>query len=273
MLELIFALILPCFAIDTAGHAIEQAQALALKKNRKEASATLQRALAVAPAASAGRSKLQETLAQMSKIFFTDKGQKLFENAQSLMFDNPDLALTQFKDSLALEDDNILILVNMAKIYLSKKDCDTAASFAERARTINPWSPDMTTVELRTLNCQKRFTVLRDKVKSLPPLDKWSDAFVQYLVAQNWLEEKAPKKAFDILSKVSEDFPQFPEVYYFLVRAGTELNKDTEPWLQKYSSLCKGITSRERKKFSEEPQLCAHLKEVDDELAKKNAEI
>jgi predicted Zn-dependent protease len=225
------------------------------------------------PAQIRGRSKLIETLHQVSKVFFTDKGQKLFESAQVNLFENPELALGQLREAQGLEDENILVLAQLARAQIIKQDCDSALVTLEMARSLDPHSNEAALLELRALLCAKRYEVFHEKLKtaSAPGApgtsDKWEQAFGQFLSAQDHLRQNASHKAFEILAKVKEDFPQFPETYYYLAKAGQSLEKETSPWLQKYSSLCKGITLRERKKFSLEPQLCGRIKEVDEELA------
>ncbi|MBX3020516.1 MAG: hypothetical protein KF799_02465 [Bdellovibrionales bacterium] len=270
----LFSLILSAQALDPVATTIEQAQALALKKNRKEACAGLQEALKSTPApAKTARAKLSEALAQISKVFFTDKGQKAFEAGQSQMFENPDLAMTQFREALALEDDNVVVLSNIAKVQLMKSDCDGARATLEKARMMNPSASEPAVLEMRALVCKQQVKGLREMAKQLPSLDKWEEQYVQYLLAQTLLQEKSPKKAFDVLSRVVEEQPQFPESYLWLARVGGELSRENEAWLQKYISLCKAVTGKERKRFSLEPKLCAGLKEAEDELAKKSVDI
>ena len=128
-------------------------------------------------------------------------------------------------------------------------------------------------MELRALLCAKRYEVFKEKFKVATAPggtgnnEKWDQAFSQYLSAQEQLRQNSSHKAFDVLTKVIDDFPRFPEAYFYLARAGQALEKDSSPWLQKYSALCKGITLRDRKKFSYEPHLCTKIKEVDDQLA------
>lgn len=261
-------------ALDTTAASVEQAQTLALKKNRKDACATLVRALNALPAPAKGaRTKLTDALQQLSKVFFTDKGQRTFESGQSQMFENPEVALAQLKEALAIEDDNIVILNSLAKIQLVKQDCDGAAASLARARALNPLAGETAVLSLRTLLCQNNITEMRDRAKALPTLEKWEDQFVRYLMAQESLQAGSAKKAFDSLSRVAEEQPQFPETYFYLARANSEMERDNEPQLQKYISLCKAVTAKERKRFSLEPRLCAHLKEAQDELAGKSTDL
>lgn len=259
-------------ATDPVLSAVEQAQSLALKKNRKEACAVLNRCFAATPAQARGRAKLIETLNQISKVFFTDKGQQLFESGQVNLFENPDLALTQLREAEHLEDENILVLAHLARAQIIKGDCDSALVSLELARSLNPHAVEPAVLELRALICAKRYDIFREKIKSAPSTEKWDSAFAQFLQGQEHIRLNSTHKAFEILNRVTEEFPQFPEAYYYLAKAGESLEKDTSAWLQKYSTLCKGLTLRDRKKFLYEPQLCGRVKEVDDELATKKTD-
>lgn len=278
MLWLVLLISIQAHSLDSISAAIEQAQSLALKKNRKEACAVLNRTFVATPAQVRGRSKIIDTLQQVSKVFFTDKGQKLFESAQVQLFENPELALSQLREAQNLEDENILVLANLARAQIIKQDCDAALVNLDMARSLNPHAAEPALLELRALLCAKRFEAFREKYKlaSAPGGtgngEKWDQAFGQYLSAQDQLRQNASHKAFDILTKVTDEFPQFPEAYLYLARAGQALEKDSSAWLQKYSALCKGITLRDRKKYSYEPQLCNKMKEVDEELASNKHE-
>ena len=273
MLSFFIVILVRAFALDPIGSAVDQAQALALQKNRVEACAVLQRALQVSPVGPRGRAKLNDSLAQISKVFFTDKAQKAYESGQSLMWENPDLALTQFKSALELEDGNILILGSIARVLLIKQDCEGALASALSAQKIHPYDADSSGLELKALACAQRFEQVRERVKSLPGLDKWQDSFVQYILMLEWVQQMAWRKVYDSALKLTQEHPGFPEGFYFLTRAGAELNKDVEPASQKYVSICKALTIRERKRYALEPRLCANLKEVENELAKKTLEI
>ena len=257
------------YASDPVSVAIEKAQSLAVKKDRAGATKVLNQAIEATTPPLKGRSRLIETQMNIAKIFFTDKGQKLFEAGQSAMYENPDIALNHYRDATVLEGENILLIGNIARIQLAKQDCAGAAQTVKKARQLYPHASEPAVLELRALVCQKDFEAFREKIKSTPPLDKGQDAYVQYLVAQDLLQQKMWRKASDILTRVSEEEPHFPETYYLLLRAGQEIGRETEPWAQRYVSLCKGLTARERKKFSLEPRLCVNMKEVEDELAKK----
>jgi hypothetical protein len=260
-------------ASDLVTTAIESAQAQARKKNRQAAATILKNAIQETANSPKLKSRLQESLNNVGKVFFTDKGQRLFEAAQSSAYDNPDLALGQFREALKLEDDNILVLTNIARVQLAKQDCAGALLTLDRARQLNESASEPAVLELRGLICQRNYEAFREKQKLLPSLDKDQESFVAYLAAQDLMQQKLWRKAFDTLSKVSEEQSQFPETYFYLLKAAAELDRETDRWAEKYIELCTGLTTRTRRRYAYEPRLCANAKEVSDELANKNPEL
>jgi tetratricopeptide (TPR) repeat protein len=256
---------LKVFALETGTGAIDQAQILAMKKNRREACAVLNKAIG---GLAKNRARTIEQIHNLSKMFFTDKGQKAYEAGQGAAFENPDVALNWLLQALELEDSNVLILASLARLSLIRNDCDNALAYVRRARELNPYFGEAAVLELSALNCLAMGEAMREKTKTLPPLSKWEEGFVQYLTAQVLLRQGQAKRAVDLLQKFSDENPQFPEAYFYKAKAGLELKQDVAVWRERYVSLCKGITVRERAKFALEPHLCMAAKEVEDELAK-----
>ena len=161
----------------------------------------------------------------------------------------------------------------LLRLQILKQDCGGALATLTTARSLNPYFPEPAVLELRALVCAKNFETFHEKLKALPALDKTQEPFVQYLAAQDLMQQQMWRKASDVLTKVSEDQPRFPETYYFLSKASAGLETDGDSFAQKYVSLCKGLSARDRKQFGFEPRLCLNAKEVEDELAKKNSEL
>lgn len=261
--------LLPLGAAHSEEGTIQQARALALKKNRVEACRVLKSFLETQSASNkAARTRVMNSLSQISKLFFTDKGQKIFESGQASMWESPDLALSQFREALALEDNNVQILNNLARVQLMKQDCEGALQSVQLSRKVDPYAGEAAVLELRAFACKGDFESLRDKAKSLPALDASEDVFLQYLLALDSFQQRFWQKTSEGMFKLTESNPQFPESYFLLAKSNAELGKNVEPYFQKYISLCKSITARERKRYSLEPRLCANLKEAEDELAK-----
>lgn len=261
-------------ASDSANLAIEQAQALAVKKNRTEACAILREALKNTPApAKTARVRLGEALHNLSRAFVTDKGQRAFEAGRALMFENPEIAMARFREALSLEDQNVSVLASLAKLNLFKDACDEALETIERARGVNPYAGDVAVLELRALLCLKRLQDFRDRARQLPSLDRHEEQAVQFFTAQSWLREKNPKKAAETLTRLTEEMPQFPDGFLALARAEAELGHENQRWLKRYVTLCKAVTASDRRRYSLEPRMCSEIKEVEDELAKRVPDV
>ena len=257
-----------------ADSTIQQAQAKALSKERKAACAQLVLGLEAAKAQPKVKAKLVEALDTISTTFFTDKGQKLYESAQSVLFETPEIAIARLKEALVVEDQNLLINLALARAHLAKGENALAGEAILRARETNPLSGDAAVMELRVLVAQKSFEALRDKLKSIPqPISKTNEIFVKQFTAQDFWDQQMTEQAYDLLLKNIELDGSYPETYYFLAKTGAELSKNTDEWTQKYVTLCKSIDAKTRRKYANEPKLCANVKELEDELQKKNSEL
>src|SRR5690606_37075521 len=100
--------------------------------------------------------------------------------------ENPELAINQLKESLELENENVLVLSALTRAYLARQDCDSALAAIERARNVNPWFAEAAVLELRSLYCMKNYSAMRNKMKSLPPLSPPEERFVRYLLAKDY---------------------------------------------------------------------------------------
>jgi hypothetical protein len=255
--------------VNSATAVIEQAQGLALAKNRREALRILDEALQSPNLTAKNKLRILDAIRNISTLFFTDKGQRLYEAAQTAMFENPDMALTRYREALVMEDSNLLILTGIIHSQLAKLDCNGALQTVHTARMLAPHLTEPALFELRALICLGNYESFREKLKSLPTPDKTQDYFIQFLTAQDYMQQKLWKRAGDLLVHVIEDQAKFPEAYYWLYKARAEMDDSDPAFAQKYLSLCKNLTIRDRKKFRLEPRLCAAMKEVEDEVAKK----
>jgi tetratricopeptide (TPR) repeat protein len=273
LLIFIFVSFIVSAAEPATPSSIEAAQTKALAHQRKEASAILIAAIEDAKAQPKLKAKLTESLEAIATTFFTDKGQKLFESAQSSMFDAQDVAIKALKEALVLEDNNLLVCLALVRANIAKKEYSAAKANLEMAKLIQPYSPDVVVLSLRLMASQGEVEPLREQLKTFPPLDKTQDIFVKQLLAQDLLDQQMTDKSFELFTKITEMDAAYPEPYYFMAKAGQVLGKETEDWSRKYVSLCKNVDARTRRKYANEPMLCSHVKEVEDDLAKKTSEM
>lgn len=264
---------IPPAATINVSNLIEQAQNLTFAKNRREALRILSEALQNPSVTSKGKARILEAVRGIATMFFTDKGQRLYEAGQTAMFDNPDTALTRYREALAMEDSNLLILGGIIHSLLAKQDCSGALQTIQTARAMSSHLAEPALYELRALICLGNFEGFREKLKQIPTPEKSQEYFLQFLSAQDHVQQKLWKRANELLVRVTEEQPKFPEAYYWLFKARAEADDADTAFARKYVSLCKGLTIRDRKRYSLEPRLCVAMKEVEDELAKKSRDL
>lgn len=260
-------------AVGQSANSIEVAQAFALKKDRKSACATLINAINASPTSLRARARLIESLDQIAKTFFTDKGQRKFESARAMMWDDPDTSVSQLKLALEDEDDNLDILNHLARVYLFKQDCGQATATTKRAREMNPFNGEAFVLEIAGLACSRKFEELREAAKVAPKLDKSQASALAYLLALDSLKQNLWKKTQESAKRLMEELPGFPESHLLWARAAEGLGDDPTSGFERYVSLCKALDVKVRRKFWFEPRMCTSLIEVTDELAKRNTEM
>jgi len=261
-------------AEESNSQLVTRAQGLVRKKQRVEACAILVKGIKeLTPSAKTDRGRLIEELARVSQVFVTDKGQKHFEAAQAALYESPDVALSRLMSANEVEHDNALVWENVTRAKIVKQDCEGAREAIQHARVMNPFSSSAALLELNALACLNDWDSVREKMKTLPSLSKSDEPFLHYLNAREALEQQQFKRAMDLLTRVTEELPAFPEAYIGLATAAKKLGKDGESWQTRYVSLCKVISNRERRRYGLEPRLCLRAKEVQDELANKTTDI
>lgn len=256
------------FAADSAS-IIQDAQKAAVAKNRKVATNKLLNAVKTEHSPKA-KAKLLETLGTLADIFFTDQGQRLFETAQSMAYENADTALARFNDALAVEDNNVVILLAMARVQLAKKDCGAADTTLQSAAAINPYDKTLRFLRAKTLLCQHHPQEALALLKMEPSEDPVSlVTLAQALYANGNLHE-----ASSLLQKAAGKDSSYPEVHYWLWKVSEDDSETADEQGQKYVALCKNLNLRTRRKYMNEPLLCGQTQEVDDALkaSQKNSD-
>jgi predicted Zn-dependent protease len=261
----------PAFAaVEPWTGIIQDAQKSALAKNRKVATAKLIEALKTEKYPPKGRAKVQEALKNISEMFFTDKGQRLFETGQSSFYESADTALTRFREALEVEDSNLTILAAMSRAQLSKKDCAASEGTLKTAMQINPYSDTVKFLRAKTYLCNKSATEAATLLKTEP----LEDPVVAVTLASAFFEQGISKDAMILLQKAAKQDSSFPEVHYWLWKVNDENPEAAEEQGLKYVALCKNMNLRTRQKYVNEPRLCAQTQEVEDaiKITQKNSE-
>jgi hypothetical protein len=248
---------------------IQDAQKSIVAKNRKAAADRLLHAIREEKFPARGKAKLMESLQALSEVFFTDQGQRLYETGQSLAFENPETATARFHDALQIEDNNVMILLAMARLQLARKDCTAADQSLTSAAAINPFDDTSRFLRAKVLLCSHKPMEALVLLKQ----DLGDDPVKNVTMASALIENGAAKDANSLLQKAAGKDALYPEVHYWIWK--TTIDEDVaEEQGQKYVALCKNLNLRTRRKYMNEPRLCAQTQEVEDALkaAQKNTD-
>jgi predicted Zn-dependent protease len=249
-------------AVEPWTVAIQEAQKLALAKNRKAATAKLIEAIKIEKPASRARARLLESLKNISEMFFSDKGQRLYETGQSSYFESADTALLRYKEALDVEDSNLTVLTAMARAQLSKKDCASADATLKIAAQINPYSEAVHLLEGKTLLCQN---LPKDAIAVLRA-DPSDDPVTSVTLASALWQNGSVRESVALLQRTLGKDGAFPEVHYWLWKASEAQAEVAEQHGGKYVALCKNLALKTRQKYLKEPRLCGQTQEVEDAI-------
>lgn len=256
---------------SSARTAISSAENLMLKKDRIKALQILNETLSNSDLklSSEDRKKIVKKVKQLSVLFITEKGQKLFEHAKSLYPQEPAAALRKTQEALIVEPAHEEIQSFYIQLLISNKDCTEAKNRADEALTLNPLSDVIWSQKYISLVCLKdneeaeaiylkrdqawrnRLEVFAAKMESVAQSQKWEElkSFIERRVKQ---------------------FPNFSEAFYWLDVSTEKLGLNNFSAAQKYLSLC---SSAKDEKEIKRPNLlrdCENILEITESLKKRS---
>jgi hypothetical protein len=260
----------PGGGVETYQDIIEKAYNLSLQKDRNQAVTVLLGALRKESKKSVAQKELSGALEQVSRVFYSDKAQQLYELALSLRTTDPSLALSKLQEAARLEPDNISIEVALARLALSNGDCAGAAGRLLKQKDLVPVLEELRLVAAQTALCQGRFTdytALRNPAewKNSSFSSFWQTAEMEYLYRTG-----AFTKTEDLSLALQKQDPGFPEPLYWQWKTEVELKQKPDKAGQKYLSQCKTLNSRQQRLYLSEPMLCRRTTEVETFLKKNN---
>jgi tetratricopeptide (TPR) repeat protein len=199
-------------------------------------------------------------------LFFTEKGQKDFETAESMYFSLNDNALTNYKSALEGEDGNLLVLSSLAKYYLAKAECSAANDILKLGVVNWPYWLEFKWLGQLVEVCNQ----LEPSSEVLEAISKKPDYFIyaQSILAAKLIESGRTKEALNKLAALEKKDSQYPETYFYLFKAQTKDQMGAIEDAEKYINLCKTVGAKERRKYSLDPWLCKKVEAVQKEIAK-----
>lgn len=254
---------------ETYKDIIEKAQVLASQKERSQAITLLNSAIKKENKKNSGASReLYQSIEDISSLFYSDKAQQLYELALSLYSTDSNLALAKLAEASKLENDNLTILIETARIS-SGADCAMISKQFQKLQETNPYSELVQLALLQAAVCNGEF----DKyvqLKTFPIEAKsealqifWLDAEIEYLLKQN-----QTRKAKDILNQMQKLSKNYPSLWYWTWKLESDSKQKADKSGPKYISSCKSISTREERQFRINPMVCRRVAEVESYLKK-----
>lgn len=216
---------------------------------------------------------LIEALNEISHVFYSEKGQKLYELAESLSASASSAGTQRYLEAKKFEEGNVLVLLGLARAQIRDNNCDEAAQTLKLAVRYNPYIPEAPPLRLRAFICGAKL----EETIAEPNFDKLGKGlkpFGLYVWGRVLLSRKQNIQAKNFLQQAISHDGNFPESYYWLWSANQ--NSKTDPqrhgtgneYAQKYLTLCKGLSVEMRRQYKNEPLLCMNLEEVKNALEK-----
>lgn len=255
---------------ETYKDIIKKSHNLSLQKDRTQSISILLNALKREEKKSVAQRELATALDQVSKVFYGDKAQQLFELALSLKNSDPALAVSKFQEAARLEPENISIELALAQMALSANDCDGALNRLTKQKELSPYIEDIRLAMAQAQVCTGKFEDYLVSKGDLNIAKSNLSLFWQMVEAEYLSKTSHFVKARDLVQPVQKAHPTFPETYYWLWKTAVEMKVKSEGFGQKYLTTCKGLNSRLSREYFQEPQLCRRITEVETFLKKNN---
>lgn len=259
----------PAFAAAANGLSpvIQRAQKLLIQKQRAKATALLQNALSEGNWSAGQKKELHEQIAAAAGIFLTDKGQRLFQAAQSLVYESPDMALRRLNEALEQEGPNVQILQSAARVYLEKDDCELAIKSTRKASKQNQFDERTQLLAAQALICEERYNDADKQLGAISKATAKKDPvflLAKGIVAFHRKDLETANKEFSLAAAANSGLPS---VDYWMWKSAQERSPGSRSEAaERYVAACKNVTTKQKRRFQNQPKLCSRIKEVENAL-------
>jgi len=249
---------------ETYKNLIAKAQQLTLQKERLQAV----RILARAAAKEKGRAhaELLSTIDTLAEVFYTEKGQQIYELAESLKESAPPTAIEKLQEALQMEGQNTKVLKSLIRLNIQTQKCQQAEELTDRAYETNPFDKELRLLKIQAGVCNKSVTTEEAKALAEESKNRKMRIFFDKARAHIFLLNGQPEVALQIIKKIEKIDPRFPELYFVKMRAEESLEQSWFTTGTKYVELCRGLTKEHKRSYSLEPTLCSELGSVEKDL-------
>lgn len=257
--------------LETYKDIIEKSYNLSIQKNRTQAMNLLVSSIRREGKKSQAVKELMSALDEVSTAFYSEKAQQQYELALSVKATDPQLALNHLGEAAKMEPDNLTILLEQMKMQMGSGDCSAALNQAQKLREQNPYSDAIALALAQAAVCSGQLDTyvqtrnLSDTKKS-NYLSYWQSVEIEYLY-----KTAAFAKAKELAQQVLRSETKYPEPQYWIWKIEAEQKIKAEKSAQKYTLMCKVMTTREQRNFGQDPMLCRRVSEVESYLKKNNS--
>lgn len=244
---------------------IQKAQSLTLQQDRLQASQVLVRVIKSEGYNKKAQEELKKTLNDISTLFYTEKTQRIFEYAKSLLRESPQESTEKFKEAVKAEPDNILVLLWVARLSMVSGKCDEANTSIIKALEINPFYAPLQLADLQVKACLQAIDPLNKSVAEYKPLETQYPLYFNMILVQKFFTQKQYPEATYHIEKAKQIDKEFPEIYYWESQI---LEKQELPFKEaasRYIRTCKTISKADYFKYELEPRLCNEYKTFESE--------
>lgn len=239
---------------------IQKAQSLTLQQDRLQASQVLARVIKSESYNKKAQEELKKTLNDISTLFYTEKTQRLFEYAKSLLRESPQESIEKFKEAIKAEPDNILILLWMARLSMVSGKCDEANTSILKALEINPFHSPLQLTDLQVKACLQAIEPLNKAVIEYKPLETQYPLYFNMILVQKFFTQKQYPEANYHIEKAKQIDKEFPEIYFWESQILEKQELSFKEAASRYIRACKTISKADYLKYELEPRLCNEYK-------------
>ena len=254
--------------VEPSSDFIEKAQNLILQKDRQQAIQVLIGGLRQERKGSVGYVELKKSIEELGSLFLSDKALQAYE--MSLSYKRKEISSAQDKinEAMKFEGDNMLVLVENARLLMLRGDCRGAKESLAKNYVENKYDENLllglAQAEICLKSIDQYFSVRShvDFKKSKLAMD-W-----------NWLElrraliENNKGMAKEKLLVLKKEQPQNPQRYFYEWKISALEGKPDLDLVEKYRQACKNVTSQTFRDYFRDPHFCNEQVETENEIKK-----
>ena len=247
-------------ARESAKDIVEKAQNLLLQRDRQQALHILSGAIR----REKQKPQLQELVTALDGVatyFLSDRSQQTYEAAISLRRSDIVQAQQRLQEALLMEPDNLLLVVENARLSIARRECKQAiqllrawkTKFADHALlTLTQAQAEACLVNLEPTGLKQ--AILFAKTNTEFTLFWWS------IVADISVSTNDQGRLKEAHSYLAKNHPDYPEIDYWAAQLESK-NSKKSTILKKYLMTCKNISAATFRRYMIDPMICRRVAE------------